>query len=89
MAGRGSKPGERRGGRTKGTPNKLTKEVKEMILEALDNAGGVEYLTRQADENPKAFLTLVGRVLPLQVTGKDGGAIEFAGLTVIAPKDKP
>lgn len=81
--------GKKTGGRRKGTPNKVTKELKDMILEALDNAGGVEYLTRQADENPKAFMALVGRVLPLQVTGKDGGAIEFAGLQVIAPKGKP
>lgn len=28
MAGRGSKPGERRGGRQKGTPNKATKDIK-------------------------------------------------------------
>jgi len=30
MAGRGSAPGERRGGRQKGTPNKVTVEIKEM-----------------------------------------------------------
>lgn len=28
MAGRGAKPGERRGGRAKGTPNKSTKDIK-------------------------------------------------------------
>lgn len=28
MAGRGSKPGERRGGRQKGTPNKATSDIK-------------------------------------------------------------
>jgi hypothetical protein len=30
MAGRGSKPGERRGGRQKGTPNKVTADVREL-----------------------------------------------------------
>jgi len=30
MAGKGSAPGERRGGRQKGTPNKVTVEIKEM-----------------------------------------------------------
>lgn len=59
----------RYGGRKKGTPNKNTAEVKEMILQALSNKGGVKYLERQADENPTAFMTLVGKVLPLQVTG--------------------
>lgn len=40
---RGSKPGERRGGRQAGTPNKVTKALKDMILGALDEAGGEEY----------------------------------------------
>jgi hypothetical protein len=43
MAGR--KPGSpKTGGRKKGTPNKLTADVKAMVLEALDRAGGVSYL---------------------------------------------
>lgn len=56
-------------GRPKGAPNKQTAAVKEMILRALDNAGGVKYLTAQAKANPKAFLSLLGRILPLQVQG--------------------
>jgi hypothetical protein len=64
------------GGRRKGTPNKLNADVKAMILGALDDAGGQEYLTKQAKENPTAFLTLVGKILPLQVTGNDGGPLE-------------
>jgi hypothetical protein len=44
MAGKGAKPGERRGGRQVGTPNKVTATLKEMILAALDKKGGVEYL---------------------------------------------
>jgi len=57
------------GGRQKGTPNKLTADVKDMIVQALSDAGGVGYLVRQAEENPRAFLALVGRVLPYQVQG--------------------
>lgn len=72
---RGSKPGERRGGRQKGTPNKTTRAIREMVTEALDRAGGVDYLVRQADENPGPFMTLVGKVLPLQVAGHDGGPL--------------
>lgn len=59
--------GKKTGGRQKGTPNKLTKELKEMVLEALENKGGVEYLMLQADENPTAFMTLLGRILPMNV----------------------
>jgi hypothetical protein len=29
----------------------------------------IGYLTEQAAENPSAFLSLLGKVLPLQVTG--------------------
>lgn len=72
---RGSKPGERRGGRQKGTPNKTTRAIREMVTEALDRAGGVDYLVRQANENPGPFMTLVGKVLPLQVAGHDGGPL--------------
>lgn len=64
-----------RGGRPKGSPNKATKELKDMILQALDESGGVKYLKQRAEDTPTAFLALIGKVLPLQVTGKDGAAI--------------
>ena len=70
--------GIKTGGRKKGTPNKLSGEVKEMILGALEDVGGQAYLARQADENPTAFLTLVGKVLPLQLTGKGDGPIQLS-----------
>lgn len=56
-------------GRPKGVPNKLNAALKEMILEALEESGGVAYLVKQADANPTAFLTLVGKVLPMTVAG--------------------
>ena len=83
MSGRrkvgGSKPGEKRGnagkGRKSGVPNKVTKALKDMILGALDAAGeevepgggGQAYLVTQARENPVAFLSLVGKVLPQDI----------------------
>ena len=57
-------------GRPRNVPNKVTGELKEMILGALSNAGGMKYLEARAKDSPTAFLTLVGKVLPLQVTGK-------------------
>ena len=76
---RPSVPGERRGGRQKGTPNKVDVDIKRMVLRALDGVGGEQYLMRQAEENPGSFLTLVGKVLPLQITGDPERpvAIEF------------
>jgi hypothetical protein len=64
------------GGRKSGTPNKLTADIKAMILGALSAKGGQKYLERQADENPTAFLTLLGKVLPLQMTGREDGPIQ-------------
>lgn len=70
-------PGNKRGrGRPLGTPNRIQAQIKDMIINALDNAGGVKYLTEQAEKNPVAFMGLVGKVLPLQVTGANGGPIE-------------
>lgn len=62
-------------GRPKGVPNKNTTALKDMILAALDKAGGVDYLQRQAEANPGPFLALVGKVLPMQVTGEGGGPV--------------
>lgn len=69
-------------GRPKGSLNKTTGQLKDMILEALSDAGGVDYLKQQAEENPTAFLTLVGKVLPLQLaTGdKPTGGVAFVWL---------
>lgn len=56
-------------GRVKGVPNKTTQALKDMILSALDKSGGVSYLMEQAQTNPNAFLSLVGKVLPMTVAG--------------------
>jgi hypothetical protein len=71
----GARPGA---GRKKGVPNKLTTALKDMILTALNEAhpqGGIAYLKDQAKDNPTAFLTLVGKVLPLQVNAEHSGEV--------------
>src|SRR5215510_9793581 len=74
---RPSKPGERRGGRGKGTPNKQTADIKAMILGALSDVGGRAYLAEQAYANPTAFMSLVGRVLPLQIAGDSENPVTY------------
>jgi hypothetical protein len=58
-------------GRPKGSANKLTASVREAIETAFQSAGGADYLVRQAEENPVAFMMLLGKILPrdLNVTG--------------------
>ena len=67
-AGRGRKPG---------VPNKTTALLKDAILQATAVAGGrdglVGYLTAQAKRslkvNPAPYMGLLGRVMPLQISG--------------------
>ena len=56
-------------GRPKGMQDKITRDVKDMILAALESAGGVQYLADRAIDTPGPFLALVGKVLPLQIAG--------------------
>lgn len=71
-------------GRPKGCKNKTTRLLKDAILRAAENAGNkigsdglVSYLERQATENPAPFMALLGKVLPMQVTGEGDGPIRI------------
>lgn len=68
-------------GRKKGTPNKTTAEVRQMIIESLSAVGGVEYLKEQAVLNPGPYMTLVGKILP-----KDMSIDMVGGLTIVLKK---
>jgi hypothetical protein len=62
-----------RGGRKRGTPNKVTTALREAILEAGERAGGKEgmtgYLQWLARTNSSAFAGLLGKVLPTTIEG--------------------
>jgi len=77
LIGKG-KPGP---GRPKGTPNKTTALLKDAILKAATDAGDGDmaaYLTKQAKENPGPFLSLLGKVLPMQVAGDPDNPLTVA-----------
>ena len=79
-------------GRPKGSPNKATKALKDMILGALDKLGGEEYLVKLATETPTAFATLLGKVMPTQVSGPEGGPVQLKVENVIVdsnPQNPP
>lgn len=88
-APKGTRPPAAGKGRKVGSVNKLSADVKGMILQALTGAGGASYLQRQADENPAAFMALVGKVLPMQVTGQDGGPIRTRLEVTFVGPDSP
>jgi hypothetical protein len=81
--------GRKTGGRQKGTPNKVSAQLKEMILGALDDAGGQAYLQRMAEEQPGPFLTLLGKVLPTTLAGEPNApVISRIELVPIAPRPR-
>lgn len=83
-------------GRPKGSPNKTTALLKEAIIMAAEQVGsdgsGKDALTGYcvflAKNEPKAFSALLGRVLPLQVTGPDGedGEPTAIEMRIVRPK---
>ena len=74
--------GNRGKGRPKGSQNKNTAAIKDMLLASLDQAGGQAYFLRQAEENPTAFMSLISKIIPAevknQITGADGGPVQHA-----------
>jgi len=65
------KKGEKRPNQGKRGPNKVTADIKNMVLVALSNAGGADYLEARANDprTAAAFLGLVGKVLPMTIAG--------------------
>ena len=73
----GKRAGNRGKGRKKGSENKIPKSVKEMILAALDELGGEEYLISQGRENPVAFMSLLGRIIPNEIRVDNQPTFQF------------
>lgn len=82
----GRSAGNRGQGRKPGVPNKTTTALKEAILAAAaehgeDDTGadGLKgYLRKVAREDVKAFTGLLGRVLPLDVSGNVGFSVTIS-----------
>lgn len=78
-------------GRPKGSLNKTSSLLKDAIIKAATQAGGdgeeglVSYLQARAIDTPGPFLALLGKVLPMQVTGEDGEAIKHDVRFIIVP----
>ncbi|WP_434286289.1 hypothetical protein [Celeribacter sp. SCSIO 80788] len=80
-------------GRPKGSLNKTTALLKDAILKAAENAGNkvgsdglVSYLEKQAEENPGPFMSLLGKVLPMQIEGGDNPIKTVTTINLVAVK---
>lgn len=62
-------------GRPKGASNKLTKTIREAVELSFIKVGGADYLVRMADEQPVAYMTLLGKVLPQQIEANLRGGV--------------
>ena len=89
----GDKPGP---GRPKGSVNKVPALLKEAIIKAAEQVGSdgrgkgslTGYCVFLAKSEPKAFAALLGRVLPMQLTGPDGedGEPTAIEMRIVRPK---
>ena len=59
-------------GRIAGTPNKATRQVKDALITAFEQLGGIAGLVEWGRHNPTGFYNLWVKILPLQVNvGED------------------
>lgn len=77
-------------GRRAGTPNKLTQSVKEAFEAAFNDLQSDEAnsLLQWAKQNPTDFYKLAAKLIPLQLTGKDGERLFPEWLTSKVAGDK-
>lgn len=81
-------PGERfpGAGRKKGTMNKVPRQLKDMLIAALEKLGEEDYFVGKAHKYPKAFMTLIKGLLPHEITGPGGGPLQSETVTIDASK---
>lgn len=59
-------------GKPKGVENKMTRDVREMILRVHAGCGGYKWTMAWAKENPTEFHRIWSKLLPTRVEGADG-----------------
>ena len=78
--------GYKTGGRQPGTPNKITTAVRDAILNAFQEVGGESYLTSVAKDDPRTFCTLLGKVLPTQISNEVPTKLEISWISETPPR---
>ena len=70
--------GEKTGGRTKGTPNRITAAFKDAVRTVYEDIGGHKSFAAWAKDNPGEFYRIAARLIPTEVNMN-----ATAGLTVV------
>lgn len=66
--------------------------VREMFREAFDLLGGVDWLVQfaqRSDENARTFINVVAKMIPLELTGKDGAPLTITVVTEAPQQELP
>jgi hypothetical protein len=88
MAGVGRpKGGPKYGGRKKGSRNKVTASLVEAIDTAFTQLGGAKWLKEQAQEQPQAFMQLLGKRIPRDLKLGGDAQILVTVVTGVPPSE--
>jgi len=73
------------GGRKKGVPNKITTDMRAIVLEALEKLGGADWLANQAARNPKDFMAMLCKMIPKTLDKHVNGNVSLSVLSEFGP----
>ena len=68
-------------GRPKGIPKKFTRQMREVILEAFEELGGVKYLVDIGRRNPALFIPLLAKIIPAKLDIETGVVLSLRDYT--------
>jgi len=62
-----------------------SQKLRELVFKALEQqeGGAIGYLKMQAVQEPRAFLSLLGKLLPTQITGEDGDPVRITQIELV------
>jgi hypothetical protein len=72
--------------------DKNQKAIKQMFRDAFERLGGVDYLVEFAkanDQNARVFVQAVTKLIPLEVTGRDGMPLSIRVISLAAENTGP
>jgi len=84
----GKRPGS---GRKAGVPNKLSATAKQNVIDVFEQLGGVDHMTKWAQENPNNFYNIYSKIMPTQteIGGIDGSDLPISiGIRFVEPDPK-
>ncbi|MBI3044200.1 MAG: hypothetical protein HYY78_15375 [Betaproteobacteria bacterium] len=80
--------GTKTGGRTKGTPNKVSLSLKQAVLDTFQKLGGITHMVTWAQENPSEFYRIAARLVPpgvpVCIDGLEGALVNQGAAVVKA-----